>query len=118
MKEEVEKKFEYIKLKEKHFFETCRMLMECNWPYKIVFFEDTGNDYYSMVTITFSDEAKYFRHLHIPYPRLQDIAENGEEYAEIAENILKRIGNREVIIVPRTIWGKIHIRDICKADLQ
>lgn len=109
-------KFEYLKLKEGHFFKAYEMLIKFKWPHRLVLFEDTEtpDGYYSIVSITFTDEARYFRHLHIPLPRLQRIVENGEDYAELAEEILERVNN-EAIRVPRTIWGKIHIKDIVEA---
>ena len=112
---EIGKEFEYIKLKEEHFLKACKMLIECNWAHKIVLFEDTS-DYYTMVSVTFRDEAKYFRHIHIPLPRLQKIVEEEGEYSKIAEQILKKIENGEAITVPRTIWGKMHIKDIVEVS--
>jgi len=112
--------FNFIKLKEKFFFETYRHLIEYGWPHRVLVYEDTdtADGYYTMVVIAFYDELRYFRHMHIPLPRLKIIADGNAqpEYAEFAKLLLDEVNSNEAIRVPRTIYGKVPIKDIYDAS--
>lgn len=104
--------FEFIKLKQKFFFDTYRLLIDCSWPHRILVY-DGDPEYYTIITIVFKDEKNYFRHMEMPLPILQQEADEGE-FQELAKHILEQISKNagHVKHLSREIWGKIPIRDV------
>jgi len=103
--------FEFIKLKQKFFFDTYKLLLEHNWRHYIIVYEGDP-DYYTIVLLAFKDEKGYFRKMEMPLPILQKEAEG--EFKELAKHLLDMVNNNaeNVKRVPREIWGKVPVRDL------
>ena len=102
--------FNFIKLKQEFFWKTYEHILEHGWPHLIIVYEG-DTDYYTIVLLAFNDEKGYFRKMEMPLPIMEKEAEMGNELAKL---MLKSIsdGADNVKRVPRTLWGKVPVRDL------